>query len=255
MAVGANLIKTFLDERSNNKIYGGKVRMFIVDFLNQNSGAFNLLFTAVVALATVVYAILTWKLVSETRMMRMVQTEPKISANLQPTEESIHFIEIIIQNIGLGPAYKVEFKVDPDFEDKDLKLKLSEVGFIKDGLYLFAPNQTLKFPLAFLFKDFKEKIEKSFKLTITYQNSIGSIYTDEYPIDFSQFRGLSQIGKPPLYEIAENIKLIQKDFSKISTGFNRLKIIRYTKEDIMEENKEFEKRFLEEKAQMKELLP
>lgn len=218
--------------------------MCLLDFLNQNSAAFNLLFSAAVALATIVYAVLTWKLVSETIMMRKVQTEPKISANLQPTEKDIHFIELVIQNIGLGPAYKVKFKVDPDFEDKDLKLKLSEVGFIKDGLYIFAPNQKLKFPLVSLYKDFNEKIEKSFKLTITYQNIIGDTYKEEYPIDLSQFRGLSQIGKPPLYEIAENIICIQKDIHNISTGFHRLKVIRYTKEEMMEEDRENDNRFL-----------
>jgi len=49
-----------------------------LDLLNRNSGAFTVLFSAVVALATVVYAILTWRLVTETKEMREVQTEPKI---------------------------------------------------------------------------------------------------------------------------------------------------------------------------------
>ena len=40
--------------------------MGLVEFLNENSGAF----AVVVAIATVVYAILTWRLVSETRKMR-----------------------------------------------------------------------------------------------------------------------------------------------------------------------------------------
>jgi len=39
-------------------------------FLEQNSSAFTVLFTAIVAIATVVYAILTWKLTAELTKLR-----------------------------------------------------------------------------------------------------------------------------------------------------------------------------------------
>jgi len=65
------------------------VRKLILEFLNQNSGAFSVLFSGLVALATVVYVVLTWKLVSETKKMRKVQTEPKICVFIQPREEYI----------------------------------------------------------------------------------------------------------------------------------------------------------------------
>ena len=189
----------------------------LLNFLNQNSGAFNIIFSGAVAFATIVYAVLTWRLVSETKMMRKAQTEPKISASLQSTEEDIHFIELVIQNIGLGPAYDVRFNVDPDFEEKDLKLNLSKVGFIRDGLYIFSPNQKIKFPVAFLYNNFEDKIKKYFKLKISYRNGVGDLYIEEYPIDFAQFSGISQIGKPPIYELADSVKEIQKDIAKIIT--------------------------------------
>ena len=52
---------------------------WFLNFLNSNTGSFTLLFTFIVALATVVYAVLTWRLVSETEKLRIVQTEPDIS--------------------------------------------------------------------------------------------------------------------------------------------------------------------------------
>jgi len=58
----------------------------------------------------VVYAILTWRLVSETRKMRETQTEPKIFITIQPREEWFNFIDVIIQNIGLSPAYGIQFQ-------------------------------------------------------------------------------------------------------------------------------------------------
>jgi len=114
-----------------------------LEFLNQNSGAFAVVFSAVVAFATMVYAILTWRLVSETRKMREAQTEPKVSATIQPTKESINFVAMLIQNIGLGPAYNIKFDVNPDFEYAKGRF-LSELGFIKRGLSYLPPNQKLQ---------------------------------------------------------------------------------------------------------------
>jgi hypothetical protein len=134
-----------------------------LEYLNQNSGAISVIFSAFVALATIVYAILTWKLVSETRKMREAQTEPKISTTIQPSEEWINFIDMIIQNIGLGPAYNIHFKISPDFEYEKGKF-LSELGFVKSGLKYLAPNQKFQFFLTSIVEDFEEKIKSLLKL-------------------------------------------------------------------------------------------
>jgi hypothetical protein len=44
-------------------------------FLNDNSGAFTVIFAFIVVIATVIYAVLTWRLISETRRLREAQTE------------------------------------------------------------------------------------------------------------------------------------------------------------------------------------
>lgn len=133
-----------------------------LEFLNQNSGAFAVIFSAIVAFSTVIYAILTWKLVSETRKMRKVQTEPKVSVIIQPREEWINFIDMIIQNIGLGPAYNIKFEVNPDFEYAKGKF-LSELGFMKNGLKYLAPNQKLQFFLTSMTENSEEKAKKLLK--------------------------------------------------------------------------------------------
>jgi len=206
----------------------------MLNFLNNNSGAFDVIFSALVASATLVYAILTWKLVSETRKMREAQTEPKISATIQPREEWINLIDMVIQNIGLGPAYNVKFKVKPDFEYAKGRF-LSELGFMKNGLRYLAPNQKLQFFLTSMIENFEEKTKKPFEIKVTYQDSMGKKYEDVYVIDFSQLIGLSRLGKPPLHTIAKNIEKIQKDLHYLSTGFHKMKVIRYTKKDIEEE--------------------
>ncbi len=196
-----------------------------------NSGAFAVVFSAVVAIATFVYAILTWKLVAETRKMREVQTEPKISIIIQSREEWINYLDMIIQNIGLGPAYNIRFEIMRDFEYLDGRV-LSELNIIKNGLKYLAPKQRIQFFLTNAIEKVKEKIETNFEIKVSYNNSMGKSYEDIYTIDLSELFGLLQLGAPPLFEIAENtkniassIKIIQdivKNIEHIQKSIDRL---------------------------------
>ena len=195
----------------------------VLEFLDQNESAFTVIFSALVALATLVYAILTWKLVSETRKMREAQTEPNISVTIQPSEKWMEIVDMIIQNIGLGPAYNIKFEINPDFKTFTGKF-LSEYGFMKNGLNFFASNQKFQFFLVSLVEYFPKE---TFEIKVTYQNSIGKTYEDLYLIDFSQFEELSQLGNAQLDEIAETLEKIQTDIHLISIGFNRIKVNMY----------------------------
>ena len=204
-------------------------------FLNQNNGVLMIIFTGVVAFATVVYALLTWKLVNETKEMRKAQTEPNISVTIEPREEWINFIDMKIMNIGSGPAYDIKFKIEPDFEyfkDRFLsKIKIMQ------GIKYLAPNQKIQFFLTSLTENFEEKIKKPFKIKVVYKNKVGDIFRETFIIDFSQFEGMSQLGEPPLYKIAKSLDSLQKDVGRLSSGFHRLKTIVYTKKDIEQEHK------------------
>lgn len=228
----------------------GYLAFLNLDFLNRNSGAFTILFSGVVALATVVYALLTWKLVSETKEMREVQTEPRISVIFQPREEWINFIDLVIKNIGLGPAYNMKFEINPDFEFRNGHF-LSQLNFMK-GIKYLAPNQKMQFFLTSLVENFEEKTKKPFNIKVTYDNKVGESYTETFTIDFSELVGLGQLGEPPLHKIAKNLEKIQQDIQHISTGSHRLKTIVYTKKDIENENKEFIKRIKSQKPSKKE---
>lgn len=83
----------------------------VLNFLNENSGALTVLFTGVVTISTVVYSILTGKLVSETTKMRQVQTEPKIEVTIKSFDNAINIVRLHIRNIGLGPAINVTFNL------------------------------------------------------------------------------------------------------------------------------------------------
>ena len=83
----------------------------LFEFLNQNSGALSVLFSAVVTVATVVYAILTWKLVAETRLLREAQTEPCVEITAQPLETAFNLLRLQIRNTGMGAARQLRFRI------------------------------------------------------------------------------------------------------------------------------------------------
>ncbi len=191
------------------------------EVLNDNNGFLMLLFTAIVAFSTAVYAYLTWKLVGETKEMRKAQTEPNISITVEPREEWINFMDIKIMNIGSGPAYDVKFKIEPDFEFSKGHF-LSQKKVMKEINYL-APNQKIQFFLTSLAENFHEKMKKPFKISAEYKNKSDDSFNEDFIIDFAQFEGMSQLGEPPLHKIAKNIEDIKSDIHHISTGFNRIK--------------------------------
>lgn len=208
-----------------------------LDFLNKNSGALSLVFSGVVAFATVVYAVLTRKLVDETKKLREAQTEPLVFVTIQPREEWISFIDMVVQNIGSGPAYDVKFNVEQDFTYRENE-RLSSLGLFRDGIGYMAPGQRIQFFLTSMIENFDEKVKSHPEITVMYTNSGSRQDRRKYILDFGWMVGMRQLGTPPLTEIAKAIKDIQRDINFFSTGFKRLGVEMYAKQDVEEEEKE-----------------
>jgi hypothetical protein len=113
---------------------------------------------------------------------------------------------------------------------------LSEVGFIKNGIPYFSPKQSMKLWAASFIED-KELADKSFELNVTYSNSLLERFTRKFILNFSQFADLTRLGAPPLFDIAEHLKSIDKNIDNITSGFKKLKIETY---DLNDRNKEEE---------------
>lgn len=221
----------------------------MIEFFNQNSGFLSLVFAAIVAASTVVYAILTSKLVSETRRMRKMQTEPNISVRVESNERAIKFVDIVVENIGAGPAFDVKFRLKDD-----LKLfandKFSEIGFIKNGLKYLAPKQKLRYFLLDLPRVLNDDSIRPLEINVEFKDYLNENYKSKFEINFDEFRNLSQMGSPPLLEISRSIKKISEDLSYLVSGSRKLKIDSYDKKDREEEEKAWEEQI--NKSKIKE---
>lgn len=214
----------------------------IVTFLNSNSGALNVVFAAIVTTATVVYSILTWKLVTETRRMRKAQTDARVSISLSVSEKWVNLIDLVVRNEGVGPAFDIKFAVNvfnrEEF-DKKLLQTIDKLGFLQKGIPYLSPGQEVHSFLTSMTDNYEKKREAVIEVIIVYRTSSGDTATERYILDFSIFEGLRRLGTPPLHSIAASLEKIEKNIGNLSSGFNRLKVIAYTKSDIDAEDKEW----------------
>lgn len=224
----------------------------ILTFLNANSGGLSALFSGIVMLATIVYAVLTASLVRETRHMRELQTEPIIEVIAYPREEYVNIITLRVKNIGLGSAYNVVFKLSGQ-SNSEAETKLindfSKSQFLTKGLKYLGPRQELQSGFTQMTDDLEAKINSLLIIEVDYENSTGKSYKQSFKINFEEFRGYGTLGKPHLYSIAQSLEKIENNISHIISGFKKLNVDTYSGEDRLNqkrENEEFRQKFFNE---------
>ncbi|OCH29007.1 hypothetical protein A6E12_08300 [Aliivibrio fischeri] len=206
----------------------------VINYLNDNSGAFTVIFTAIVTLSTVIYAVLTGLLVVETKRMRQVQTEPKIQIILDSLDISINITRLKIQNIGYGPAINLSFKssvVSGAESAEELLKEFTESNFFNTGLRYFGPNQMIHSSYTDSSINFEEKIKSVLSFDLSYESATGKKYKETVIIDMSELKSDYRLGKPHLYSIAQSLDKIQTDIHHLSTGFKRIKVDSFTSHD------------------------
>jgi hypothetical protein len=186
-----------------------------------------IIFSGVVALSTVVYALLTWRLVAETRKLREAQFEPNVLVYVQPKEDLISWLDIIVENTGLGPAYDVRLTIKPDIE-RPSGDALGGMGWFTKGISLLAPRYQLRQGYTFMVHDTEQKLSVPRTVTVTYRNSGGKERVAEYVIDLSEMKGLRQNGTPPAYASAKSLEKLAKAVERMSSDLSKIRVITKT---------------------------
>lgn len=213
-------------------------------FLNENTGALTVIFTAIVTLATVVYAVLTAALVKETRQMRQAQTEPHVDVSFKMRDETLGFLDIAVRNIGIGPAYDIHFSIHQvagDLVAAGLMKELKEIHFLQSGVRYISPGQELKSFFTSMYERYDAKLVSQISIEITYKNAVGSNFKENFLLDFSELKGITRIGEPPLLTIAKHVKKLSEEFDKV-TSSGRLRVDTFTSEDRRSEQLERQRR-------------
>ncbi len=150
-------------------------------------------------LVTVAYVLLTQKLVKTNQALFDIQTSPSIIAYLKIIDrEKNKHIDLIIDNVGSGPARNVIFNINPS----GLKILSGDFdlhSLIQNGISVLGPKQRMSITLCYDMSRLTSsgnperffiplEIPK-FHLTITYQNFIGkNIGPEQFDIDIGMFK-------------------------------------------------------------------
>ena len=175
--------------------------------------------------------------------MRQVQTEPKIEVTVKSREEWISFLHAYVRNIGLGPAYDITFHIAAETESEGARALIEDftkANFFQTGLKYLGPGQEAVSGYTRTTEKFEEKIVSILIFTVCYRGATGQSYQEKFRIDFSEFKGQRQLGKPHLYAIAQSLEKIQTDIHNLATGFHRIKADVYNREDRELEREEWE---------------
>ena len=212
----------------------------MIDTILQNEKLVTLIFSGAVALSTIVYAFLTWRLSAETIKMRKAHTEPNVSVYLEQNRASIHFLDLIVKNIGSGPAYDVTFKVLEEF-DVPKEKKLSQIGFIQEGIRYMPPDYLIRCYFLGFLGNYDQIIDKNIKIQVSYKNANGENISETISLNMSQFKGIQTLGEDPFNKIAKSIESIQKDIGHIASGYRHLRVDTYDSDDRAKIKEEYEK--------------
>ena len=216
----------------------------LIQWLNANSGVVGLLFSFVVAGATVAYVVLTRQLVRETRAARKAQIEAHIAVRVQANQVAFGFLDLIVENLGPAPAYDVTFKFHPDVQLEDNPpYRLSDIGFLRNGVRYLPPDQPLATYLIRLIGIPNERLEGpnrlKFTVEVQYQDALKRGYHEQFEIDFAHLVGMTRLGSPPLPEIERHLKKIAESLGHLESGWSKLKVIEYGPEDVERERANF----------------
>ena len=188
------------------------------------------LFTGVVAVSTVVYAFLTWKLVSETRTMRKAQTEPRVSVRVELDHDGRRGFELVVRNEGHGPAKKIRVKFDGGrnvFGESRLSNpgpEIEQLSVFKDGIAYMEPGETLRYFLGMTTREAFECATKTpWTFCAEYQNLAGDSKNDVYKVDFSQFKGVL-FDRNYLEQMNRHLESIQIDIHRLTAGVTHLHV-------------------------------
>src|SRR6266508_6076884 len=116
----------------------------MVAWLNENASAVSALASLVSAFAsivlmgtTIVYAIYTWQLAVENRLLRKAGTDPQVVGYAMINPRAWGAIDFVIANIGKGAARNVSYKIVAGGDDLNAK----DVRLLPPGLkFAFLPQ-------------------------------------------------------------------------------------------------------------------
>lgn len=180
-----------------------------LELLKDHSGAITALATVVLTATTIVYAALTAVLARENRLLRRAGTEPEVVAYLIPDQRNINMINLIVANVGRGPAMNVAIEYVADFDDFAKHGVRASFKGRRKLLSALPQGERFHFLFGSAFDLLGQNPLKDFSIKVFFEDTHGRERTSESLGSISNFEGIGRAHTPE-NEIAEAVKKISE---------------------------------------------
>lgn len=184
--------------------------------------------TVVIAFSALASLGLTWRLSQDNRALRKAGTEPEVVAYLGIDPRSGFLVNLVLENVGQGPACDVEFFVEADRQDfADHEVMYVTAGATQKIRSLLPQGERVERLLGVgnrLFSDDEAKRLQPFRVDVWYSNLRDvRIGPKEYPLDIAELGGATQ-STPTDKRIADALEKIETHLRHFGSGFKRLRV-------------------------------
>ncbi len=143
-------------------------------------------------------------LVEEIKQVHKSECIPYVFVDIKPKEGQIQVLEVVIRNIGGGPAFNFNCKFTPDvlYREKP-KITISDLPIFKN-LKVLPPKEEIKFFFAPALEYMKDTTKpKEFEVFVSYGDIFEETHNDSFHIDlkvrnillFTEEKGLNDVAK------------------------------------------------------------
>jgi hypothetical protein len=178
--------------------------------------------TAVGSFATAFASFLNWRLLRETALLRLAQTEPSMSLHLERGRH-LNLLNLMIQNSGQATAYSLRWEVTPPLKDLEkYGVALNSLELL-NGFEHLAPKQRIET----FFGNAIELLANQcppIAVTVRFKNSQGTEKAETFTLNPCQFAGISEVGDSAEDSIAKSLDKIAKELGRV-TSQGRLRVV------------------------------
>lgn len=224
------------------------------------------------AISTLAIAVLTFILARETWYLRLAQIKqinelrkeairPNLEFYLLSAPASFQFMNIHIENNGKGVARNIRFKFsgenDSLFTDNEQSVvnKLNSLNILRNGMLALGSGKQRK-SFIFSFIELNQEMGDTvfnikISISMSYEDAEGRQYESESIIDFSEYKGVVEIGGgDPIYNLYQETKKIREIFQNAqgSMSSKRININSFSSQDRKAEQDEIRKRIEEQRS-------
>jgi len=168
----------------------------------------------ILAILTDIYVYLTRKILDEMKEARREEKKPYIVVDVDIPRVPI--CNLMMKNVGTGPAKNVEVKFKPDVSLPHKGIKLSELPLFQRIKY-FPPGKEYGLFLGRGWDKINGQNLTDLKIEayLTYENIWGEKIYDEMVIDFTIYKDVPQIKLKDLHDLTNEVEKITAILKRI----------------------------------------